>query len=128
MKLKRYDEGLAVRLGESISGTLPARVEYESYDADGKFIAFGSAQVAFDNSVDVELVGWTGVNDGSVYKITGVTVFNQDLGVPHTVDIFRKKSPNALYQHFHAALQSNGLLMYEPETGWRVYDGEGIQV
>jgi hypothetical protein len=52
-------------------------------------------------------------------------VFNQDLGVTRTVDVFFTQSPSTLYQAFHAILPSNAMMMYSPDYGWRVYNTAG---
>lgn len=121
MKFNRFHEYLTAQMGEEGAGSLPIRVEWEDYNADGKFIGFGSDNSSFiGNASQLMIIPYGGDDDGTVRKISGIQFYNSDVQNTRTIrfNLARRNAGTTRLPGF--SLVTGASLLYSTERGWQL--------
>jgi hypothetical protein len=127
MKISRNDDQLKAATGEAGGGTLTIRADWEDYNPDGRFLAFGSAITpGISNGGQTVFVTAEAPDDGSIRKVVAIYLNNSDIGNIRTAIIYIEKVGVGVYEALRATIPDRGFMVYTVERGLQVYGEDGV--
>lgn len=107
--------------------TLWVSVLYDEINGEGRYRGNGgTAYAIYDNTKDTVVMPWYSADDGTQRVVRVVEFFNTDTVNSRRIEFRRHQRSGFVVPIFRALVPSQGTLRYETETGWVVYDADGV--